>query len=129
MCVLALLRPTLFAHYYLIDTTSILIHPNGLEKSSMSNKIYLLDTTNFTWVDKFEPKSITEPTPSNTSLPNTSSTTSSTSPKTTDGLKNTIVAAISGILGTAFVILIGILGYKWYQKRKQNEIMRIAGDK
>ncbi|CAG8574954.1 14672_t:CDS:2 [Funneliformis caledonium] len=105
-------------------------HPNGLTEISRSNKIYLLDTRNYTWVGKFELKSITVPTPSNTSLPNTSSTTASTSPKTTaDGQKNTIVAAISGIVGTAFVMVIGILGYKWYQKRKQNEIMRIAGDK
>ncbi|CAG8574992.1 1457_t:CDS:2 [Funneliformis caledonium] len=84
---------------------------------------------NYTWVGKFELKSITVPTPSNTSLPNTSSTTASTSPKTIDGQKNTIVAAISGILGTTFVMLIGFLGYKWYQKRKQNEILRIVGEK
>ena len=85
----------------------------------------MLDSRNYTWVDKFEPKSISEPTSSNKNTPSTNTTiTAPDSSKTT----NVIIGTISGIVGAAALIIIGIFGYKWYQKRKQNEIMRIAGD-
>ncbi|CAG8648140.1 10102_t:CDS:2, partial [Funneliformis caledonium] len=107
--------------YFLWDLSkSRLVHQNGLVELSQSNKIYLLDPRNYTWVDKFEPKSISEHTSSNTNTPSTTSAPDSS--KTT----NVIIGTISGIVGAAALIIIGIVGYKWYQKRKQNEIMRIA---
>ncbi|CAG8455430.1 15866_t:CDS:2, partial [Funneliformis caledonium] len=104
---------------------SRLVHQNGLAELSQSNKIYLLDTrntSNYIWVDKFEPNSISEPS-SNTNTPSTNTTiTAPDSSKTT----NVIIGTISGIVVAAALIIIGIFGFKWYQKRKQNKIMRIA---
>ncbi|CAG8564482.1 2870_t:CDS:1, partial [Funneliformis caledonium] len=107
-----------------------LVHPNGLAEISWSNKIYLLDirnTSNYIWVDKFEPKSISEPTP-NTNLPNTPSTTATSTVSVSPNKSDVIIGTLSGIVGTAILTIIGILGYKWYQKRNQNSIMRISGD-
>ncbi|CAI2173888.1 20148_t:CDS:2 [Funneliformis geosporum] len=106
---------------YMIVAFGLLTHPNGLAAFSRSNKIFLLDIRNYTWVDKFEPKSISNSTSSNK--------TSSASPNAVDVDKvNTmkvVIGTISGILGTAIFMTIGFLGYKWYQKHKQKEIKEI----
>jgi len=85
---------------------------------------------NYTWVDRFEPENIPE-----------STTTSSTSATSTniviipgndqsDKIK-IIIGVISGVVGTAVIMITGFFGYKRYQNRqnkRQNEIIRIPGN-
>ncbi|CAI2166170.1 3826_t:CDS:2 [Funneliformis geosporum] len=111
---------------YMIIAFGQLTFPNGLEERISSKNIYLLDTKNYSWVDKFDP--ITSNTTSPSPSPTTTNTTLSDTAKTNNVQLNTIIGTISGILCTAILMTIGIFGYKWYQKRKQSEIMRIFGD-
>ncbi|CAG8512596.1 5002_t:CDS:1, partial [Funneliformis caledonium] len=98
---------------------------NGLTQISSSSKIYLLDTRNYTWVDKFEPMSIYEPIPSNTSFPNSPSTITTTSSLKSNDV---VIDTLCGILVTAIFMTIGFIGYKWYQKRKQRVICGVIRD-
>jgi len=102
-----------------------------------SSKIYLLDIRNYTWIDRFEPENM--PAPSNTTLkdPSLTTATSSASAKATDVIMarddnqlNTlkiVIGVISGVVGTAVIMITGFFGYKWYQRRMQNRIIRISG--
>ena len=114
--------------------------PNGPSFEKQNSKIYLLDIRSYTWVYTFEPS--TPPNPS--SNPSNSSTTpdpSKTSAKNNDSTQTSfasepnqlttmkiVIAAIGGVLGTIILIAIGIFGYKMYQKRQKNDIMRIYGN-
>ncbi|EXX69733.1 hypothetical protein RirG_093640 [Rhizophagus irregularis DAOM 197198w] len=61
-------------------------------------------------------------------IPKTSSPPAKTLPPS-ETLK-IVIGAVSGIAGTALIIVIGIFGYKWNQRRRQNQddIMRIPGN-
>jgi len=110
---------------------------NDYPASIQSSKIYLLDIRNYTWIDRFEPENI--PVPSNTILkdPSFTTATSSASAKATDVIivrdnsqLNTmkiVIGVISGVVGTAIIMVTGFFSYKWYQGRMQNRIMRISG--
>ena len=110
---------------------------NDFSVSIPSSKIYLLDIRNYTWVDRFEPENI--PAPSNTTLtdPSLTTATSSASAKATDVIMvrddnqlNTlkiVIGVIGGVLGTAVIMITGFFGYKWYQRRMKNRIIRISG--
>ncbi|CAG8538976.1 972_t:CDS:1, partial [Funneliformis caledonium] len=91
-----------------------LTHLDGLANST-SKRIYLLDTTKYTWVDKFEPGS----TPTSTSLSKSPSKTTTASSNTSNTI-NVVIGTISGICGTAILMTIGFLGYIRYQKRNHN---------
>src|SRR5205823_4263107 len=93
--------------------------PNARPVSTNAN-IYIMDTRNYTWVNTFEPENISKPSP-------TTPITSTTSENKLD----VVIGTISGIVGTAVLIAIGIFGYKWYkrhQRGRQDEIMRIHGN-
>jgi len=75
-------------------------HPNTVPSENKNSRIYLLDISNHTWVDTFEPKSITEN-------------------NNQDKPLKIVIGIISGILATAILVIIGIFGYRWYQERKQ----------
>jgi len=69
------------------------------------------------------------PTPSiSSTIPKTSSPPATTLPPS-ETLK-IVIGAIGGIAGTALIIVIGIFGYKWNQRRRQNQddVMRIPGN-
>ena len=120
--------------------------PNGLPLANKNSKIYLLDIRSYTWVYTFEPSTSSNPSNSSTtsSNPSNSSTTSDpskTSAKNNDSTQTSfasepnqlttmkiVIAAIGGVLGTIILIAIGIFGYKMYQKRQKNDIMRIYGN-
>jgi len=96
--------------YYIVNITQ----PNAPPLTVASSKIYLLDIKNYAWVGTFE---------------KTVETTQS-SPPTSDKLTTMkiVVAAISGIVGTAILIGIGVLLYKLHKKRKERETLRISGN-
>ena len=71
-----------------------------------------MDTRNYTWVNTFEPES-TFSTPM--------------SPTTSSKTLTTVGISIGVILGTAIFMTAGFFGYKWYQRKRQNEIIRIHG--
>ncbi len=88
--------------------------PNASPLIIQNSKIYLLDIRNYTWVDRFEPENIIKP-PFNNQL----------------NTMKIVIAVISGIVGTAVIMITGFFGYKLYQNRqnnRQNEIMRIPGN-
>ena len=96
-----------------------------------------MDIRNYTWVYAFEPS-----TPSNATSPNTSTTSVSNANPSTQASTTTnasesnnqlttmkvVVATISSIFGTAILMTIGFFGYRYYQRRRPNEVMRVHGN-
>ena len=87
-----------------------------------------MDIRNFTWVNTFEPKS-----PSTPISPTTSAKTTNPSENPSDinnqlPIKVVIGIVIGTMFGTVAFMTIGFFGYKQYQRKRQNEIMRIPGN-
>src|ERR1044072_7054587 len=97
--------------------------PNGGLLNNKNPNIYLLDIRNYTWVYSFEPPNNTSSNPSNNTSSNPSNNTSKSpsknTPKNPSSEKNkVIIAAVSGIFGTAILMSIGLFGYRWHKKRQ-----------
>ena len=83
------------------------------DPSFVNANIYIMDIRNFTWVNTLtlNPSTPISPMTSN-KLP----------------IKVVIGIIIGTIFGTVAFMTIGFFGYKQYQRRRQNEIMRIHGN-
>src|ERR1043165_2638061 len=114
--------------------------PNGGLLNNKNPNIYLLDIRNYTWVYSFEPPNNTSNNPSNNTSNNPSKNSSknpskntSKNPSKNPSEKNrVIIAAVSGIFGTAILMSIGLFGYRWHKKRqseRQGEVLRVHGNK
>ena len=91
-----------------------------------------MDIRNFTWVNTFELKS-TSSDPSTPISPTTSAKTTNPSENLSDGKNqlsiNVVIGIVaSAIIGTVAFMTMGIFGYKWYQRKRHNDIMRIHGN-
>ncbi len=98
---------------------------NSYPLKAKSSKIYLLDISNYTWVDTFEIEQKQKP--NITAEPPVS--TNSPAPSITDSSQLTMkiaITAVCGIFGTASLIGCGILLYRWH-KRRQRRILRVFG--
>jgi hypothetical protein len=115
--------------------------PKSPPLENLNSKIYLLDIRTYTWVYTFEPSKPPNNTSSNPSTPSNPSTTSAknnyqTQISANDSESNNpltkiiiITSAICGILGTVILMIIGFFGYRLYQRRQQNEVLRVYGNR
>ena len=92
-----------------------------------------MDIRNYTWVNSFEPENMAKSTTSTPISPTTSAKTTNPSENPSDinnqlPIKVVIGIVIGTIFGTAAFMTIGFFGYKQYQRKRQNEIMRIHGN-
>ena len=95
-----------------------------------------MDIRNYTWVYTFEP-----------STPNTTSSNPSTTgfnpstqvPNTLESnnqltTMKVVIGTLSGVVGTAILMIIGFFGYRWHKKRQtekiqeQDGVLRIYGN-
>ncbi|CAG8777313.1 23059_t:CDS:2 [Gigaspora margarita] len=109
---------------FMILTFGVMMANNTFSNlNNVNSKIYLLDTRNYTWV-----------TSTSTSL------NSSHPPNPTVTQIQTVIASDSNLLSTGTIVTIplvliailaiaGFTGYWFYKKKKQNDIIRVAGSK
>jgi hypothetical protein len=122
-------------------TIGNITQPNGYPLEDKNSKIYLLDIRSYTWVYTFEPFKPLNNTSSNPSTPSDPSTTGAktTQISANDSESNNqltkmkiTIAAICGIFGTVILMTIGFFGYRWYQRRRidnmQDEVLRVYGN-
>lgn len=108
----------------MILTFGVMMANNSFSNlNNVNSNIYLLDTRNYTWV-----------TSTYTSL------NSSHPPNPTVTQIQTVIASDSNLLSTGAIVTIplvliailaiaGFTGYWFYKKKKQNDIIRVAGSK
>ncbi|CAG8632533.1 4802_t:CDS:1 [Funneliformis mosseae] len=111
----------------------------------MNTNVYLLDLRTFTWVNSFNPTNLSPTiiinpmnTTSSVQITETSSIASNNSLNPNNLLDpfeeyqqlttlKVVVGTISGIFGTAFLMTVGFLIYRWDKKRIKSETLNIPG--
>ncbi|KAF0540941.1 galactose oxidase [Gigaspora margarita] len=91
--------------------------------NNLNSKIYLLDTRNYTWVTSTS-TSPNSPHPQNPTVTQIQTVIASGSNSLSTGAIVTIPLVLIAVLAIA-----GFIGYWFYKKKKQNDIIRIAGSK
>src|SRR6266542_1611223 len=92
--------------------------PNSEPLESMNPNVYIMDIRNYTWL---EPTNVPPPEPDPTQPPTTPNRTPNPNSKIVT--IKIIIGFISAIIGTAVIIISGILCYKSFQNRQNNEIL------
>ena len=90
----------------------------------------MLDTRNYTWVDRFEPENGSKSTPSSetsTSLPETSAPVVIVRDDDHLNTIKIVVGVVGGIVGITVITITGFVGYKIYKGRMRNRVLRIPG--
>ncbi|CAI2191449.1 8845_t:CDS:2, partial [Funneliformis geosporum] len=94
-----------------------------------SSKIYLLDISSYTWVKNFEPVYITlNETKAKSTTTSAKSTTLSNISESNFSKVKIVIGIISGIACFTIFSAVGLFSYKWYQKRKHVDVIRISGN-
>ncbi|CAI2174791.1 5944_t:CDS:2 [Funneliformis geosporum] len=128
--------PTLARHKatlvenYMIVAFGIITQIDKASTKGGNSKLYLLDIRNYTWINKFEHlEQKPKPNPTKSQIPSNSPN-SYNSPNSSKDLTTTkiVISVISSIVGTTFLIGIGMLLYRLYKKGKEKQTLRISGN-